>query len=95
MTLPLQDASVELALSTISFHHWQDQAAGIKEVARVLRPGGYFMDFTFSDWLVQTFRLKRFHSPVRLRTLFGQAGLQVRRQGVLTWRRALATVGEK
>lgn len=31
--LPLEDASVDLALSTISFHHWQDQAAGVREVA--------------------------------------------------------------
>jgi ubiquinone/menaquinone biosynthesis C-methylase UbiE len=37
--LPLEDASVDLALSTISFHHWRDQAAGAREVARVLRPG--------------------------------------------------------
>jgi len=37
--LPLQDASVELALSTSSFHHWQDQAAVLREIARVLRPG--------------------------------------------------------
>src|SRR5581483_8591423 len=34
--LPLEDASVDLAISTISFHHWQDQAAGLREVARVL-----------------------------------------------------------
>ena len=27
--LPLEEASVDLALSTISFHHWQDQAAGV------------------------------------------------------------------
>jgi ubiquinone/menaquinone biosynthesis C-methylase UbiE len=41
--LPLPDASIDLALSTISFHHWQDQAAGIREIARVLRPGGSFI----------------------------------------------------
>ena len=95
--LPLQDASVDLALSTVSFHHWQDQAAGIREIARVLPPGGYFIlvDASFPDWLVRVFRLKRFHSPAQLRTLFIQAGLHVQMQQTLAWRRWLATVGNK
>src|SRR5690242_19571356 len=51
--LPLPDASVDLALSTISFHHWHDQAAGVREVARVLRAGGSFLlaDFSLPPWL--------------------------------------------
>lgn len=40
--LPLPDVSVDPALSTTSFHHWQDQAAGVREIARVLRPGDTF-----------------------------------------------------
>ena len=64
-SLPLQDNSVDLALSTTSFHHWQDQAAGIREIARVLRPGGYFMlvDISLPEWLGGVSRLNRFHSP--------------------------------
>ena len=95
--LPLQDTSVDLALSTTSFHHWQDQAAGIREIARVLRPGGCFIlvDISFPDWLVRVFRLKRFHSPAQLRTLFIQGGFHVQMQQTLAWRRWLATVGKK
>lgn len=95
--LPLQDASVDLALSTISFHHWQNQQAGIREIARVLRPGGYFLlvDMSFPDWLVGVLRLKRVHSPTRLQALFNQAGLQVQTQQKVAWRGLLATVGKK
>jgi ubiquinone/menaquinone biosynthesis C-methylase UbiE len=41
--LPLEPASFDVALSTMSFHHWRDQAAGICEIARVLRAGGLFV----------------------------------------------------
>jgi ubiquinone/menaquinone biosynthesis C-methylase UbiE len=95
--LPLQDASVDLALSTSSFHHWQDQATGLHEIARVLRPGGYFLlvDVSFPGWLVRGVRLKRFHSPAGLQTLFTQAGFHVQTQQALAWHRWLATVGKK
>jgi ubiquinone/menaquinone biosynthesis C-methylase UbiE len=41
--LPLEDASFDAVFSTVSFHHWGDQAGGLREVARVMRPGGLFV----------------------------------------------------
>ena len=41
--LPHTDGSVDAIVSTASMHHWQDIGAGIKAIARVLRPGGQAM----------------------------------------------------
>jgi ubiquinone/menaquinone biosynthesis C-methylase UbiE len=41
--LPLESDSFDVVFSTMSFHHWGDQAAGVREVARVTRPGGLFV----------------------------------------------------
>lgn len=38
--IPLPDGSVDLALSTLSSHHWSDPGAAFAELGRVLRPGG-------------------------------------------------------
>ncbi len=38
--LPFPDGSFDLVVSTFSMHHWSDPAAGLGEIARVLRPAG-------------------------------------------------------
>jgi ubiquinone/menaquinone biosynthesis C-methylase UbiE len=38
--LPFADASFDLVVSTVSFHHWSDRAAGLRETGRVVRAGG-------------------------------------------------------
>src|SRR5688500_18076802 len=54
-SIPLADASIDLAFSTIAFHHWADPAQGLREVARVLRPGGHFVLVVTvgTDWLAR------------------------------------------
>jgi len=41
--LSFADAGFDLILSTNSFHHWEDKAMGIAEIARVLRSGGHLV----------------------------------------------------
>lgn len=97
-SLPLPDASVAVVVSTASFHHWRDEMAGLREVARVLRPGGRFVlaDPTLPVWvskLIPHFGANRSHTPAALVTSFAQAGLQIRGQQRVLFRAILVTVG--
>ena len=42
LSLPFQSESFDLALSLASIKHWPDQAKGLSEIFRVLKPGGSF-----------------------------------------------------
>jgi SAM-dependent methyltransferase len=51
--LSLPDASVDVAVSTLSLHHWRDVPAILRELHRVVRPGGrvliYDLRFSYSQ----------------------------------------------
>lgn len=88
-SLPLPDASIDLAFSTVSFHHWSDQLQGIREVARVLRPRGRFyladIQIPLSMAKVTAFFLPnsphaRVNTPSKVREMFAKAGLDVQLQ---------------
>jgi len=52
-SLPLADATFDLAVSTFSAHHWPDPAKGLTEIYRVLRPGGLARIYDLAGWLRQ------------------------------------------
>lgn len=41
--LPVDDGAVQVAWSIATVHHWRDVDAGLREVHRVLAPGGRFV----------------------------------------------------
>jgi len=82
--LPLEASSSDVAFSTLSFHHWGDQPAAIREVARVLRPGGLFVLADVDApllWFLRPF-LKwtdhaNFQGPEVIQRFLEEAGLSV------------------
>jgi SAM-dependent methyltransferase len=40
VSLPFDDGAFDLAVSTLSMHHWTDAHAGLAEIGRVVRPEG-------------------------------------------------------
>jgi ubiquinone/menaquinone biosynthesis C-methylase UbiE len=43
--LPLDDASVDFVVSSLSLHHWTAPGAVLREIHRVLKPGGQLLIF--------------------------------------------------
>ena len=87
--LPFADASFELVTSRLSAHHVADPAAMVREVARVLAPGGMFLlcdtvapEDPARDSFLNAFELLRDPSHVRnhrisdWETMFRAAGLE-------------------
>lgn len=96
-SLPLPDASVDLVLSTMSFHHWADQEQGVRQVARVLRPMGVFIlaDMIMPSWLWWIFRHGKHVSAKQRSAMFEKAGLDMQAQRKEFWRHLLINVGRK
>lgn len=78
--LPLDDDGVTIAWTISAFHHWPDRGAGLREIRRVLVPGGRL--------LIAESRIARFGSHgLRDADVDGVAGLltDVGYRDVATW----------
>jgi ubiquinone/menaquinone biosynthesis C-methylase UbiE len=94
-SLALPDSYADLAFSTASFHHWQDQQQGLRQIARVLRPGGFFVlvDIFMPLGIGKIHPHGRQTNPGAVRIMFSRAGLVVQSQRrVMGWF-ILVTVG--
>lgn len=89
--LPHPDASIDLVVSSTSFDHWSDQYAGLRECARVLRPGGHLVLVDqFSPLLIPTIATSRrgkARTPRRADRLLARAGFDQPR-----WHRVQAII---
>jgi ubiquinone/menaquinone biosynthesis C-methylase UbiE len=107
--LALPDSSFDVALSTISFHHWNDQAAGLHNITRMLRPGGIFClaDIVLPVSLARFYQVVdpqdlsmffqhyRKNTSATIRDFFSQSGLRVQMQRRMRAGFVLLTMGAK
>jgi ubiquinone/menaquinone biosynthesis C-methylase UbiE len=61
--LPYPDQSFDLIVSTISMHHWNEIEQPLRELYRVLRPGGRLWIYDFRFFKIQTVEKARAKTP--------------------------------
>ncbi len=93
-SLPFPDETADLILTSLSFHHWANQAKGLQEIARVLRPGGWFCLADHAMLLMRLFG-EKVKSRNQIRALIMGAGLVVRLHQGLGMRFVLITLAQK
>jgi SAM-dependent methyltransferase len=83
-SLAFPDGSFDLAVSTLSMHHWADPTAGLAEIGRVLRPGGRALVWDFRPGVgPHLFGPRHAHLPDPLDHVHGGP---LRVVGVTPWR---------
>ena len=103
--LPFADGSFDVVTCSNSFHHYPHQEAVVREMRRVLRPGGQFMLidgfrdnvvgwFVF-DVIIATVEKHVYHAPwTTIHKYFEAAGFgDIRRKKFSFWFPLLLTVG--
>jgi len=80
-SLPFGDNAFDLVVSSNSFHHWADQAAGIREIGRVLAPGGHLVmtdpfAVGFRRWIRAMPWFGRLRTAAEVEAMLSAAGLE-------------------
>lgn len=103
--LPFADASFDVVTCSNSFHHYPHQQAVVRDVRRVLRPGGRFMlidgfrdnvvGWVVFDVVIAAVEKHVFHAPwSTVHRYFEEAGFRdIRRRKCNFWFPLLLTVG--
>lgn len=74
--LPLDSGSVDVAVATLTAHHWPDVPAAVRELVRVLRPGGTLLVVDFGSVV---------HEPLVAALAAAAPGAQVARSRRWAW----------
>jgi len=79
--LPFSDATADLVLSSVSFHHWTDQRKGLAEAGRVLRCSGRLClaDIALPGWVARLLRSRARSAPA-IQQLLEATGFRIETQ---------------
>ena len=93
-SLPFPDQTADIISSSLSFHHWADPQKAFQEIARVLRPGGWFC---LADLIISLAGLfdEKFKSYEQIRELMIGAGLTIRQHQRVRMRFVHITLAQK
>jgi SAM-dependent methyltransferase len=79
--MPFGDGTFDLVVSTFSMHHWEDQIHGLREIRRVLRPGGQAVVYDLQGWVLRALA----HGPAPVGLLPAQNLFAEVRSSTLFW----------
>lgn len=96
--MPLEDATLDKALTVNTLYFWEDLASGFAEIARVLKPGGIFIGTHYTNRSLKTYPHTQFgyrmRAEVEVASAAENAGFAVQTKPIMDGR-AYCLVGRR